>query len=74
MTEESSIKRSRDNFEFLLAVCLVAQPSRAVSLSKLIKVRAKEWEKAGIVPPIPVSSCFKKEHVSAFIEKYSEGE
>jgi len=69
MSDFEFISRKRD---LLFAICIVSKPSSPASMSTTIRNHARTWEKAGIVPHIPVSSGFTNEQFRRFVQKHSE--
>jgi len=67
-------KRSSDNLDFLIAICLVSRPESINGMARTIKSHVKSWEKAELIPPVPVSPGFSRERVKEFIERYSDEE
>ncbi len=68
----SEIKNSTSNQELLFVICLISKPGSPSSMSRTMRDHVRRWEKAKIVPHIPISSGFTKERLRRFIQKYSE--
>lgn len=66
------IRRSKENFDFMIAICLIAKSDSTSGLSVTIKNHIKDWKEAGIIPHVPVSSGIIKKHVDDFILRYGE--
>nr|BDI55133.1 MAG: hypothetical protein [uncultured archaeon]BDI55238.1 MAG: hypothetical protein [uncultured archaeon] len=68
----SEIEKSTRNQELLFVICLISKPGSPSSMSRTMRNHVRKWERAGIVPHIPISSGFTKERFRRFIQKYSE--
>jgi len=69
-------EEGKERCDFLIAICLVAHAGmgKGIYIANTIKQRLKEFEEAGIIDHVPISSSIRKERIKRFIEEYGGGE
>jgi len=64
-------EKGKERCDFLIAICLVANAmGKGIYIANTIKQRLKEFEEAGIIDHIPISSSIRRKRIKQFLEEY----